>query len=102
MAKTPKSPKDRSDKDMFAGYTETLSFENQIFAEEEPPKSVKVAAKTVDEGFLTPALKEKLERALLEQKLQLYKLGTVDYEIKVTCQAGQVILNAVAKPTRKG
>lgn len=102
MAKIPKIPKGRSDKDMFAGYTETLSFENQLLADEATAPRPKASAKAADEGFLTAALKEKLERALLEQKLQLYKQGIVDYEIKVSCQDGQVLLTAAVKPPRKG
>ena len=97
VAKTLKIPKGRSDKDMFAGFKEELSFENQILEDEAKPIRTKAAAKPVDEGFLSPTLKEKLERALLEQKLQLYKQGMVDYEIKVSCQAGQITLTAVAK-----
>ncbi len=100
MAKTLKIPKGRSDKDMFAGFKEELSFENQILEDEAKPKRSKAATKPADEGFLSPALKEKLERALLEQKLQLYKQGLVDYEIKVSCQSGQITLTAVAKPQK--
>ncbi|WP_346355536.1 hypothetical protein [Azotosporobacter soli] len=102
MAKIPKIPKGRSDKDMFVGFSETPSFENQVLAEEAAQPKVKATTKSADEGFLTSALKEKVERALLEQKLYLYKQGMVDYEIKVSCQAGQVLLTAVAKPPRKG
>jgi hypothetical protein len=97
-----KIPKNLSDKSMMGNYTEQITFENDIFTEEiAAPKMVKPIKKEsayVSE-FFTPELQEKVGKALLELKVQLYKEGIVDFDIKVARQDKQVVLTAVPSKT---
>jgi len=84
---------------MMGNYTEQITFENDIFAEEKiatrPVKSEKKASAAYVSEFFTPELQEKVGKALLELKVELYKQGIVDFDIKVARQDKQVILTAV-------
>lgn len=98
-----KIPKNLSDQSMMGNVQEQITFENDIFAQEAiAPKPLKPAKKEnpgyVSE-FFTFELQEKVGKALLELKLQLYKEGIVDFDIKVTRQDKQVLLTAV--PSKK-
>lgn len=88
---------------MFGNYKEEITFENDIFTEEvAAPKPVKPEKKGkggyVSE-FFTPELQEKVGKLLLELKVELYKEGIVDFDIKVARQDKQIILTAV--PSKK-
>ncbi|MEG6586256.1 hypothetical protein [Dendrosporobacter sp. 1207_IL3150] len=92
-----KIPKNLSDSAMMVGFKEKTTFENDIFNESE--KEIKPNKKEQKENlataFLTPELQEKVGKALLDIKLDLYKQGIVDYNIKVSRQGSQVTLTAV-------
>lgn len=93
-----KIQKNLSDSDMFKGWHEQPTFETEI--DEEPVRlSVKSAKKDsaadINSAYFTPELQESVGKALLELKLNLYKQGIVDYQIKVSCQGNQVLLTAV-------
>lgn len=94
-----KIPKNLSDKSMIGNFTEQITFENEIFAEEKvatrPVKSEKKISGAYVSEFFTPELQEKVGKALLELKVELYKQGIVDFDIKVARQDKQVILTAV-------
>lgn len=99
-----KIPKNLSDKSMVGNYKEEITFENDIFAEEiaKPrPVAVKKEKQAYESEFFTPELQEKVGKALLELKLQLYKDGIVDFNIKVACQDKQVVLTAVPSKAEK-
>ncbi|CUH94609.1 hypothetical protein P22_0675 [Propionispora sp. 2/2-37] len=96
-----------SDADMLKGWQEEVSFENDIYNEQANPRNVSRQAKEKRDGkpfhssFLTPELEEKIGRALLELKLELYKQGVVDFNIKVSRSGGQVILSAVPQKAKQ-
>lgn len=96
-----KIPKNLSDKDMFQGHTEKVTFESAWLEDEQPAakpvKPVKPAASGYASEFFTPELQEKVGKALVEVKLELFKAGVVDFDIKVARQGQQVILSAVPK-----
>jgi hypothetical protein len=92
-----KIPKDLADKDMFQGYKEKASFESMFLAAEEEPQSVtkvqkKSAVENLQLAYLTPALQEKIGKMLLDLKMDLYKEGIVDYEIKAKREGRNIIL----------
>jgi len=91
--------KNRSDAEMFAGYVEPQSFEAQMLQEEEPVRKTvkKEPQEDLYQGMLTKELQEKVGRALVEQKLALYKQGIVDYGVKVELQGDKIILTAAVK-----
>ncbi|WP_378953895.1 hypothetical protein [Pelosinus sp. sgz500959] len=98
-----KIPKNLSDKSMFGDYQEQITFENDIFSEEiTAPKPVKQSKKEpVDyvSEFFTTELQEKVGKMLLEIKVELYKEGIVDFDVKVARQGKQIVLTAV--PSKK-
>jgi len=93
-----KIPKNLSDKSMLGKYTEQITFENDIFTEEKvvtrPAKIEKKENVAYVSEFFTPQLQEKVGKALLELKVELYKQGIVEFDIKVTRQDKQVVLTA--------
>lgn len=99
-----KIPKNLSDKSMIGNYKEEITFENDIFIEE-VAKPRQVVAKKEKAGyvseFFTPELQEKVGKALLELKVELYKEGIVDFNIKVARQDKQIILTAVPSKANK-
>ena len=92
-----KIPKNLSDKSMAVNYKEEITFENDIYADDKVEiktvKSEKKSAAYVSE-FFTPQLQEKVGKALLELKVELYKQGIVDFRINVARLDKQVILTA--------
>ncbi|MEN6411603.1 MAG: hypothetical protein ABFC84_02425 [Veillonellales bacterium] len=97
-----KIQKNLSDTDMLAGYKEKTTFEHII--DDEPAAKPsghngKTSANDFNLSFFTPELQEKVGKALVELKLNLYKQGIVDYTIKVTGQNNQILLTAV--PAKK-
>lgn len=88
-----KIKKNLSDNEMLKGYKETLTFEN-MFEEETPivkPKKEKVEEDFFS-SFFTKELKEKVGKQLLEIKLELYKQGITDFELKATREGNKVII----------
>jgi len=100
-----KIPKNLSDKSMAGNYTEQITFENDIFADEKvatrPVKPEKKASPAYVSEFFTPELQEKVGKALLELKVELYKQGIVDFDIKVGRLDKQVVLTAVPRKVQK-
>lgn len=93
-----KIPKNLDDKAMFAGVKEEQTFETMFFAEEETEAKPKAKEKEdLAAAYFTPELREKLGKALLELKLDLYKEGLVDYEIKLSRQGHAIVLTAAEK-----
>ena len=82
---------------MFKGWQEEATFETEILDETvQPVKTArKEAAENINSAYFTPELQAAVGKALLELKLNLYKQGIVDYQIKTACQDNQVILTAV-------
>ncbi|MDF2565543.1 MAG: hypothetical protein K0Q53_1938 [Massilibacillus sp.] len=97
-----KIPKNLSDKAMVVGFKEEKNFEHMFLAaeEEEPfvkpkPKGINKEKEDLSTAFLTKELQEKIGKALLELKLELYKDGMIDYDIKVAREGKQIVLSAV-------
>lgn len=91
-----KIPKNLSDKDMMVNFKEELTFEN-MFSEEVDTKVVKPKVKeNLKTAFLTEELEEKIGKALLDLKLELYKEGMVDYKIKVVREGHKITLLPMA------
>jgi hypothetical protein len=101
-----KIKKNLSDAEMFKGWQEAPTFETD--AADEPVRPPvrplrKEPAEDINSAYFTPELKEAVGKALLELKLNMYKEGIVDYQIKVSCQGNKVLLSAVpakAKPAQ--
>lgn len=99
--------KNLSDADMLQGWQEKVSFETDIYDEHVKQQASSHQEKEKQNGkdfhssFLTPELEEKIGRALLELKLELYKQGVVDFNIKVSRSGEQVILSAVPRKEKK-
>ncbi|WP_177504812.1 hypothetical protein [Anaerosinus sp.] len=101
-----KIPKNLTDKAMFEDYKEVETFETMFSTEEEPQAKPKVKGKGKDKedlstAFLTKELQEKIGKALLELKLELYKEGIVEYDIKVVREEKKILLNAVPLKKKK-
>lgn len=94
-----KIPKNRQDSEMLGNWTEKASFEHATDGSAAAPPVTKPAKseppKPAYAAFFTPELQEELGKALLTLKLNLYKEGVVDYTLKVSCEANQVVLKAV-------
>lgn len=97
-----KIPKNLSDKVMVAGFKEEKNFEHMFLAAEEEEPFVKPKTKGTNKekedlstAFLTNELQEKIGKALLELKLELYKDGMIDYDIKVVREGKQIVLSAI-------
>lgn len=103
-----KIAKNLSDAEMFKNYKEELTFENSAADAEPTAKPVKrpadagKKAEDINTAFLTPELQQQIGKALLELKLQLFKEGVVDYNLKVTREGRRIVLTAVeAIPKQK-
>lgn len=95
-----KIPRNRQDSEMVGDLPEAESFEHLSDGTASRPaaKSAAKPAKQPDPGyaaFFTPELAEEVGKALLTLKVNLYKQGIVDYRLKVSCEADQVVLKAV-------
>jgi len=94
----PKIPKNRQDSEMIGSWQEQASFEHVSDGYTAPPVVKPAKSETTKSSyatFFTPELQEDLGKALLTLKLNLYKENIVDYAIKVSCEANQVVLTAV-------
>jgi len=97
-----KIPKNRQDTEMIGNMLEQSSFEHCSDGEAAQPVARPAKSETPKPAyaaFFTPELQEDIGKALLTLQLKLYKEGIVDYTIKVSSEANQVILKAV--PTNK-
>ncbi|MCE5286261.1 MAG: hypothetical protein LLG02_10500 [Pelosinus sp.] len=98
-----KIKKNLSDADMLVNWQEETTFETTVLKEE--PVQKRAAAlkdkQSLNSSFLTAELQEKVGKALLELKVELYKDGIVDYDIKVSCRDKQVILVPVPAKKKK-
>lgn len=92
-----KIKKNLSDQEMLANWQEKETFENvvQDDSNDKEQNNRKTAASNMAADFFTPELQEKVGKALLELKLNLYKQGIVDYKIKVGCEGDQIVLKPV-------
>ena len=95
-----KIPKNLADKAMFAGVKEEETFETMLLSDDSttnaPKRKIKAAEKEdLATAFLTKELQEKIGRELLALKLELYKKGLVEYDIKVIREGDKIILSAV-------
>lgn len=96
-----KIKKNLSDSDMLANWQEETTFETAVLLEESPKQvSTAKGKESLNSSFLNAELQEKIGKALLELKVALYKDGIVDYDIKVRCQANQVLLVPVPKKSK--
>lgn len=99
-----KIPKNLSDKSMFNGYKEDVTFENTWLDSEEinhVPRKKTAEKQDLSTSLVTPELQEKIGKALLELKLELYKEGLVEYNIKVTRNGKEIVLSAVPLKKKK-
>ena len=99
-----KIQKNRNDAEMFVNWHEDSSFENAADGVNEP-SSIQLPSKAEDKGlqsFFTTELQEAIGKALLTLKVNLYKLGIVDFKLQTAVKDHQIILTAVPqkKPTR--
>lgn len=96
-----KIPKNLSDKEMFVGFKEEKTFEHTFLEadtqiEDKPAIHKKKEKEDLSTAFLTKELQEKIGKALLELKLDLFKEGLVEYDLKVTREGKKIVLSAVA------
>lgn len=103
MGKMPKVPKNRSDKEMMAGFVEEETLEDRFHKAakvEEERKAAEKAAKTLEpdtpadllRGGFTKDLTNDLGKALMELKLQLASEGITKYTFKITREGEKIIL----------
>jgi hypothetical protein len=86
-----------SDADMLANWQEETTFETAVLKEEPVKQSQPKDKQSLHSSFLTAELQEKIGRALLELKVELYKDGVIDYDLKVSCRDRQIVLVPVPK-----
>ena len=100
-----KIPKGLGDKDMFKGYAEKETFETMFLSADEEPKPVIKNKKTLKEdlntAYLTKDLQEKIGKLLLDLKMDLYKEGIIDYEIKVKKIGMDIVLSAAVPKSKE-
>lgn len=98
MAKV-KIKKNLSDQDMFAGYQEEVTFEHLAHdgagAAKPTARSAQKEAPKEEDSFFTPDLQARLNQALLQLKVQMFKKGLLDYQIELSQVENQIILTAV-------
>lgn len=92
-----KIKKGLSDADMLRGFSEEITFENGMYAEEKVKQS-KIKAKTpVKKELLLPEdAQEKLNRFLLEISMEWLKNKKGDYSWKVAKENDQIVIKPVA------
>ena len=97
--------KNLSDEDMLKGFSEELSFENGIYAEEvkeepveEKQEEVKEEPAPAKKELLLPQdAQERLNRFLLEISMEWLKNKNGDCTWKVLKEGGQIVIKPVAK-----
>ena len=91
-----KIPRNLSDKDMFKGWKEEPTVEQQLLdaAAKEDAKNGRAAHPGADIriAYLTPDVIDTLGKLLLELKVELYKEGVVDYRIDVRREGRKIVL----------
>lgn len=93
-----KIPKNRQDSEMLGNWLEKESFEHLsdgTTAEPAPRPAKSEPKKPAYADYFTPELTEELGKALLALKVKLYKEGIVDYALKVSSDADQIVLKAI-------
>lgn len=88
-----------SDAEMFKGYKEELSFENEFSGEVSIIKTENKVSKKNSNIYLPEEEQEKLEKLLQELRLELFKNGIKDYKWQITKNAYQI--NIIAKEVKK-
>ena len=98
-----KIPKGLGDKDMFKGYAEKETFETMFLSAEEEPKPVikNKIKEDLNTAYLTKDLQEKIGKFLLDLKMDLYKDGIIDYEIKVKKIGMDIVLSAAVPKSKE-
>jgi len=98
-----KIPKGLGDKDMFKGYAEKETFETMFLSAEEEPKPVikNKIKEDLNTAYLTKDLQEKIGKLLLDLKMDLYKEGIIDYEIKVKKIGMDIVLSAAVTKSKE-
>ena len=94
-----KIPRNLSDKDMFKGWKEEPTVEQQLLdaAAEDEAKSGR-AAQSAHPGadiriaYLTPDVIDTLGKMLLELKVELYREGIVDYRMDIRREGTKIVL----------
>lgn len=94
-----KIPKNLSDKAMFTGYKEGKKDQSlfDIAKEFDEGNTAKSRVEKKEAGYIDKYLADALNKELLKLKLDLYKDGIIDYQIKVSRKDKQIILNPVIK-----
>ena len=94
-----KIPRNLSDKDMFKGWKEEPTVEQQLLdaAAKEDAKNGRASRNTrpgadIRIAYLTPDVVDTLGKLLLELKVELYKEGVVDYRIDVRREGRKIVL----------
>ncbi len=94
-----KIPRNRPDAEMLGSMAEEESFEHLSdgTASRPAPKATRkeAAPPTPYAAFFTPELQERVGKALLNLKVNLYKQGIVDFEVKVLCESDHIVIKAV-------
>lgn len=91
--------KNLSDADMLKGFSEELTFENGMYADEKVRQSkIKGAKAPAKKELLLPAeAEERLNRFLLEISMEWLKNKNGDCTWKVLKENGEIIIKPVAK-----
>ena len=96
-----KIPKNLSDKDMFKDYKEEKKEKSLFDIAREFDKNNTTAGKknnnNIKDSYIDAKLAVDLEKELLKLKLDLYKEGIVDYQIKVKREDNKIILVPMIK-----
>ncbi len=102
-----KIPRNLSDKDMFQGYAEETTLEEQFLNAEKAAdkkrreqKEAEPPAELARAGF-TPELTESLGRALLELKMELFREDIKEYSFKIRREGHTIALTAIPKDRKK-
>ena len=110
MGKTPKIPKNLSDKDMFKDWKEEPTIEETMLRTAEPKPAARSQTKRTTtpekrEGayqtYLSQDAVDTMEKLLLEIKLDLYKQGVSDYRVNVRREGNTILLEHVASAGKK-
>jgi len=91
-----KIKRNRSDAEMLKGFVEEETFEHADRSAAAPPRGGKKQSQG-GAGYLTEEAEAKLERALLELKVRMFREGILDYDFNVAGEGNRVILTAVPK-----
>ncbi len=94
-----KIKKDLSDQDMLKNWHEKETFETAFLRDEESGKLVGGVRKKAEkeESFLPEEVNQKLEKLVLDVRLEFFKQGTKELKWKVTRTAEGILLTPHAK-----